>query len=98
MKFFFGKTILSKLSETRVAEVSRRSEPSSRGKRTFEVRRRRAASAGFAAREQPDLAGERKAHLAEHVRNSCGQNDLEDMFHEHREPSLAFKRKRDILK
>ena len=47
---------------------------------------------------KPDPAGERKAHLAEHVRNSCGQNDLEDMFHEHREPSQAFKRKRDILK
>ena len=30
-----------KSSETRVAEVSRQSEPSSRGKRTFEIRRRR---------------------------------------------------------
>ena len=47
---------------------------------------------------KPDLAGERKAHLAEHVRNRCGQNNLEDMFHEHREPSQAFKPKRDILK
>ena len=35
------KTEICKLSETRVAEVSRRSERSSRGKRTFEVRRRR---------------------------------------------------------
>ena len=57
-----------------------------------------AASAGRAERKKPDLAGERKAHLAEHVRNSCGQNNLEDMFHEHREPSQAFKPKRDILK
>ena len=32
------KIEICKSSETRVAEVSRRSEPSSRGKRTFEVR------------------------------------------------------------
>ena len=35
------KIEICKSSETRVAEVSRRSEPSSRGKPTFEVRRRR---------------------------------------------------------
>ena len=41
--FFFRrrKIKICKSSETRVAEVSRRSEPSLRGKRTFEVRRRR---------------------------------------------------------
>ena len=39
------KNEICKSSETRVAEVSRRSEPSSRGKRTFEVRRRRRPSA-----------------------------------------------------
>ena len=44
-RFFFvfrrQKIEICKSSETRVAEVSRRSERSSRGKRTFEVRRRR---------------------------------------------------------
>ena len=39
------KIEICKSSETRVAEVSRRSEPSSGGKRTFEVRRRRRSSA-----------------------------------------------------
>ena len=40
--FFRRRKIeICKSSETRVAEVSRRSEPSSRGKPTFEVRRRR---------------------------------------------------------
>ena len=57
-----------------------------------------AGSVACAERKKPDLAGERKAYLAEHVRNGCGQNNLEDMFREHREPSQAFKPKRDILK
>ena len=30
-------------------------------------------------RKKPDLAGERKAHLAEHVRNRSGHNNLEDI-------------------
>ena len=38
--FQHRKIAICKSSETRVAEVSRRSEPSSRGQRTFEVRRR----------------------------------------------------------
>ena len=44
--FFFRRRKIEscKSSETRVAEVSRRSEPSSRGERTFEVRRRRCPS------------------------------------------------------
>ena len=43
-KFQRRKIESCKSSETRVAEVSRRSELSSRGERTFEVRRRRRPS------------------------------------------------------
>ena len=52
--FFFRRRKIEscKSSETRVAEVSRRWELCSRGKRTFEVRGHRAASAGRAKRKQ----------------------------------------------
>ena len=42
--YYHRKIDISQSSETRVAEVSRRSELSSRGKRTFEARRRRRSS------------------------------------------------------